>query len=143
MLKVKYAPPPIDQRFLSRLVLEAYPSHQSCANLIDILVSEYVKLWRLVLNYPKHRVVAPGCLCAVQKVHQSADRLSYFVDSMSYFGRYVSIKDLAWFGPMDIKGTVDTVHAYHDLHKEFPPEPWADMNAIYGQRRNSLDVVDQ
>jgi hypothetical protein len=124
------------------LVVETYPNHHLDDGLITDLVAEYVKLWRLVLNYPTNRVVATGCICAVQRVHQSADRRSYFAQCMSYFGRYVPAKDIAWQGPMDIRGTIDTVHAYHDLHREFPPPQWGDILAVYGQRRNSYEVVN-
>jgi hypothetical protein len=140
--RVRYAPPPIDQRSLSNLVIEKYQSHQSCRDLIETLVAEYVKLWRLVLSYPEHRIVAPGCISAVQRVHQAADRRTYFAQSMDYFGRYVPPRDIAWQGPMDIRGSIDTVRAYHDLHREFPPMEWSDILAVYGARRNSLVVIN-
>lgn len=141
MVDIRYAPPPIDQSYLCRLVLEQYPSHRSRSDLIAVLVSEYVKLWRLVLNYPGRRIVATPCIIAVQKVHRYTDRTSYFIDSMRYFGKFISEGDLAWRGSKDIKGVLETIHAYLDLQGELPPDPWAEMSSIYGMRRSTLKLI--
>jgi hypothetical protein len=140
MASVRFVPPPFNQQMLCNLVIEQYQSHASCKDVIATLVSEYVKLWRLVLSFPNNRVVATGCILAVQQVHQSSDRNAYFYDCMQYFNRYVSRRDFAWFGNRDIRGTLDTMSVYSQLYG-IPPEPWNEMRSVYELKRGHLRRV--
>jgi len=141
MARARYYPPAIHELWLKESLLRRYPSHKTCKEWIDVLYSEYVKLWRLVLSFPEKRVVAPGCIMAVAHVHQDADRQRYFRDCIDYFQRFVAPHELAWRGDNDIKGTVQTIAAYQDLFKEDPALPWRDMTERYMLRRSVLRIV--
>ena len=141
MARVRYRPPAIDELWLKEALLMRYPSHKTCKEWIDVLSSEYLKLWRLVLSFPEKRVVAPGCIMAVAHVHQDADRQGYFRDSMEYFQRFVSPLELAWRGDKDINGTVETISAYQELFQVDLAPPWRDMTKHDSLRRSVLRIV--
>lgn len=135
----RYYPPSIGLDWLVSEILRQYPSHKNTPAVIVTLTQEYIKLWRLVLTYPEKRIVAPGPLIAVQRVHWG-HREKYFADCMDYFKKYL-FKELIWKGRLDVAGTVQTVRAYHDLFAEYPPEPWVDMNNEYNLGRAHLKLV--
>lgn len=137
-----YGPPSLNEAELKNRLLKWYPSHTGSKNLLDDLVEEYERFWRLVLSYPHRRVVAPGPIMAVQRAHFS-NRQSYFQDCMDYFNKFMPPKVLAWGGTADYSGIHDTVTVYRDLYNTNPPDAWADMTNIYGIRRNGLTVVSR
>lgn len=137
----RFMPSMLNQSWLKAIVLEQYPSHQQCKEWIDLLVVEYIKLWRLVLSYPEKRVVAPGCIVAVQQVHQFADREAYFQNCMQYFNRYIPSEDFAWQGYRDTRGVIDTLNAYADLYHDSPPLPWIDITQTAEIRKSVLRIV--
>lgn len=140
--RIRYAPPPLNRQTLTQTVLSHYPSHRKCSEWIALLVTEYCKLWHLALSYPERRVVAPGCILAVQKVHQHLDRDIYFAESVSYFGRLIALRELSWGGDSDIKGAIETVRSYSELYHEDPAEPWNEMTKRYQLKRSKLRLVE-
>ena len=125
---------------LKNKLLILYPNHRCSHNLLADLVEEYKRFWRLVLSYPHRRVVAPGPVMAVQRVHQ-IDEDRYYDDCMTYFNRFMSRKDLAWQGKTDHLGTHDTIMVYQDLFKADPPRAWADMTHIIALKKSRYRVV--
>ena len=125
--RIRYHPPVLQETLLIDKVLEKYPAHKKQPELIQLLVHEYKKLWWLVLSYSGWRIVAPGCILAVQHAHQELGRRQYFEDSVSYFERYVPHQELAWAGYTDVRGTLDTLHAYSEMFRETPNIPWTDI----------------
>jgi hypothetical protein len=121
-----YGPPQLPERWLKAALLDAYPSHHNTRNFLFDLVEEYKRFWRLILNYPHRRVVAPGPVMAVQRIHQSDAQL-YFNDCMEYFRRFMRRDDLAWRGHTDHVGTFDTIVVYQDMFKTDLPVAWIDM----------------
>ena len=140
--RTRYFPPQIDQTWLNQSMLQRYPGHKTTKSsraLIEKLTQEYIKLWRLYLSFPERRVVAPGPILAVHRVHYD-DRQRYFDDCMDYFNRYVA-EEFFWQGRADVSGTIDTVRSYKDLYDEDPPDPWSDIVAEYNIGRSSLRLV--
>ncbi len=136
----RFSPPPINVAGLKSSVLAQYPSHRGSLHLIDSLISEYIKFWRLILSYRDKRIVATGPILAVQQVHQQG-RQEYFADSMNYFNRYVPVSEMAWRGSTDVQGAVETVSSYTELFSESPPPPWADINALFSFKKTALRIV--
>jgi hypothetical protein len=136
----RYYPPAINVAGLKSSVLAQYPSHRGSLHLIDSLISEYIKFWRLILSYRDKRIVATGPILAVQQVHQQ-HREEYFADCMHYFNRYVPAKEMAWGGSIDVRGAVQTVASYNELFQEPPPLPWADITALFSFKRTALRIV--
>ncbi len=134
-----YAPPPISPYWLTEELLKQYPSHAQSKAWLEELAREYLKFWRLVLCYPDKRVVAPGPIVAVQRVHFQ-HREAYLGDCLSYFNRFL-LREMIWRGRTDIVGAIDTVRAYKDLYHELPPSPWHDVTSIYNLRIPALRVV--
>ena len=130
-----YAPPILQDVKLKKELLLWYPSHSDTQSLLADLVEEYKRFWRLILSYPHRRVVAPGPVMAVQRVHQAIDEDRYFDDCMNYFERFMPRNELAWGGLSDHMGTHDTVMVYEDLFRTEPPRAWADMARIVGPKR--------
>ena len=137
--RTRYYPPNINRDWLADEVLNCYPSHQQCPVLIVKLVDEYIKLWRLFLQYPEKRIVAPGPIIAVQEVHKLNRRI-YFQHCMEYFRRFLN-KEFVWGGRSDVQGTIDTVRSYIDLYNEQPPEQWVDITTEYNLGRSHLRLV--
>ena len=140
--RTRYFPPRIDTTWLNEATFCRYPSHRSTDHsraMIIKLTQEYIKFWRLVLSFPERRIVAPGPILAVQRVHFD-DRKRYFDDCMEYFNRYLA-EELYWHGRGDVIGTLETVVSYQTLFKEDPPEPWFDIVAEYNLGRSSLRLV--
>lgn len=144
-----YAPPPISPRWLTAELLQHYPNHTKSEEHLESLAAEYIKFWRLVLNYPDKRIVAPGPIIAVQRVHWNAKRgeeadldpnMTYIYDCMTYFRKFLR-KELIWRGRLDILGAVHTVLAYKDLYHELPPPAWQDITDVYNLEIPGLYVV--
>jgi hypothetical protein len=137
----RYAPPAINQDLLCSSLVSVYPSHTTTRNLMQLLVFEYMKLWRMKLGYPEKRIVASPCIVAVQCVHQTADREMYFSDCMAYFRRYIPFQEWGWTGIGDIRGTLDTLHAYNDLFQEPLSDPWKEIENAHALKKNSFRLV--
>ncbi len=138
-MHIHYAPPPISPQWLADAVLHAYPAHRASGRLIEELVHEYLRLWRLIVHYPDKRVVAPGPIIAVQRVHWT-HRRRYFEDCMAYFNRYI-FKECVWGGHQDVAGTLDTVRSYHEFYDTDLPPAWKDMQDAYNLGRAHLRLV--
>tara|TARA_B100000745_G_scaffold297064_1_gene243399 strand:- start:43 stop:474 length:432 start_codon:yes stop_codon:yes gene_type:complete len=139
---IRYALPAISHAWLTTEVLAAYPAHDEPGEptaLVETLVLEYLKLWHLVIHYPERRVVAPGPIAAIQRVHWK-HRKRYFDDCMEYFNRYL-FKEMVWGGRLDISGTLDTVRTYRDLYQNDLPPPWGDIAHEYELGRSHLHVI--
>ena len=134
-----YAPPRLDRQRLTGMLLDHYLGHKDSRNLIEALVEEYVRFWRMFLSYPTRRVVAPGPILAVQRIH-FWDRERYFNDCMDYFNRFLH-EEFTWRGQSDFVGTHDTVMAYQDLYNTDPPGPWNDLTKTYYIKRSGFRVV--
>lgn len=141
-----YAPPPLPQQVLCRLLFEAYPSHKTCKELIKLLVEEYAKLWLLIREYPSRRIVAPGAILAVQDIHRSDEMRKiynceiYSSHCIDYLGYYL-YKEAVWDNRFDHRGTVDTMRAYHDCFHNDPPLPWQQMVEAYDRGGQGLRLV--
>jgi|GEM_PF-1405154 len=135
-----FAPPPLPHNLLCRLMLEAYPSHRTCKELIVLLVEEYAKLWLLLREYPSRRIVAPGTILAVQDIHRKKLEEAYRIDCIDYLGFYL-YKEVVWDERADHRGTVDTMRAYHDCFRSDPPPPWKQMVEAYEGGRHALRLV--
>lgn len=141
-LHIRYALPNISHSWLTGAVLDQYPSHNVPGQpvaLIETLVLEYLKLWHLIIHYPEKRVVAPGPILAVQRVHWT-HRKQYFDDCMGYFNRYL-YREMMWGGRTDVQGTLDIVRSYQDLYENPLPEAWSDIVYEYNLGRSHLSVV--
>ena len=66
-----YGPPVLQDNVLKATLLAWYPKHDKSVKLLEDLIEEYKRFWRLVLSYPHRRVVAPGPVMEVQRAHQS------------------------------------------------------------------------
>lgn len=135
-----YAPPPLPRQALYHLMLEAYPSHRMCKELIVVLVEEYAKLWLLKREYPSRRIVAPGTILAVQDIHRKKLEEAYRVDCIDYLGFYL-YKEMVWDDRTDHRGTVDTMRAYKDCFHNEPPLPWQQMVEAYERGGHALRMV--
>lgn len=138
-MHARYGLPPINHAWLTQEILKQYPSHRDSSTLIETLAMEYLKLWHLILHFPHKRVVAPGPIAAVQRVHWQ-HREQYFADSMEYFNRYL-FREMLWGGRHDTIGTLDTVRAYHQLYESELPEAWQDIAHEYNLGRSHLQLV--
>ena len=139
MVQHKFAPPRLRQRELCELVLEEFESHRACNEPVQLLVGEYWKLWWMRLEHTPRRIVGPGPLIAVQRIHRHKSG-TYLEESVSYFGSYID-KELAWRGENDALGTVDTMRAYRLHFKEDPPSPWWQMLNAYERGGSALRIV--
>lgn len=135
-----FGPPLLQESFLRNTLLDWYPSHRASAELLFQLVEEYKRFWRLILNYPHRRVVAPGPVMAVQRVHQSQTQM-YFDDCMAYFKQFKRRDELAWRGRTDYTGTCDTVMVYQDLFQTDPSVAWVDMYQLLQIDRGSVRLL--
>lgn len=124
-----YGPPMLREDVLKARLLDWYPSHQGSVKLLTDLIEEYKRFLRLILNYPHRRVVAPGPIMAVQRVHQFDNKM-YFDDYMKYFNRFMGRESLAWHGVTDYVGTFETIMVYQDMYETDPPVAWIDMTNI-------------
>lgn len=140
MARIHYSPPSISLSWLTEEMSAHYPSHKQSKTLLEDLSKEYLKFWRLVLSFPERRVVAPGPITAVQRVHWS-NHEAYYIDSQTYFNRFLLL-ELVWHGRLDVRGALDTVYAYKELYHESPPPAWQDITHIYNLRIAKLHVVN-
>ena len=104
------------------------------------ILEEYKRFWRLILNYPHRRVVAPGPVMAVQRAHQF-DHTIYFDDCMAYFNRFMCRDNLAWRGITDYTGTFETILVYQDMYETDPPGVWGDMYRLSQIKRSSVRML--
>ena len=134
-------PPALDREFLFSKMIENYKSHQHCGHLIENLITEYMNLWHLALQYPRSRIVAPGCILAVGVVHhKEVDR--YYRDVVQYFNKPVEPTKFAWKGLIDIQGVLDTVNSYTEYFNcVTPPEPWNDLVSVYSLRKSNRPKI--
>lgn len=140
--KIRYGLPSVSHAWLTGAVLTRYPSHNhpgQATALIETLVMEYLKLWHLIIHYPEKRIVAPGPIIAVQRVHWE-HRKQYFDDCMGYFNQYL-FREMIWGGRQDIHGTLDTVRSYYDLYENKLPEAWNDIAHEYNLGRSHLRLI--
>ncbi len=135
-----FGPPILREDVLKTGLLNRYPSHAGSQKLLTDLIEEYKRFWRLILNYPHRRVVAPGPVMAVQRVHQTDARV-YFDDCMIYFNKFMRRDELAWQGHTDYTGTCDTIMVYQDLFETDPPVAWIDMSRLLGFTKNNVRVL--
>ena len=135
-----FGPPMLGDDWLKTKLLMWYPSHKTRSILIEQLVEEYKRFWRLILNFPQRRVVAPGPVMAVQRVHQS-DAPRYFNDCMTYFNQFKRPDELAWRGHTDYVGTSDTIMAYQHMFKASPHIAWIDMSHLVNFDRTTVRLL--
>ena len=135
-----YGPPLLREDILTARLLDWYPSHKGSLILLTNLVEEYKRFWRLILNYPHRRVVAPGPIMAVQRAHQF-DARRYFDDCMTYFNKFMRRDMLAWHGRTDYVGTFDTIMVYQDLFATDPPVAWIDMSHLANINRGTVRLL--
>lgn len=135
-----YGPPLLRENMLKARLLDWYPGHQESLQLLTDLIEEYKRFWRLILNYPHRRVVAPGPVMAVQRAHQY-DAPMYFADCMNYFSKFMRSDELAWHGRNDHRGTFDTVMAYQDLYSSAPGGAWNDMTHLASIGRGKVQLL--
>lgn len=121
-----------------------------------LVVEEYIKLWWMKREYPSRRIVAPGSILAVQRIHQrignddagkSAKEMTDVYDSeiyrthcIEYLGFYLD-REFVWDHRTDHSGTVDTMRAYHDCFHNDPPPPWQQMVEVYERGGFALRLV--
>ncbi len=135
-----FGPPLLREKAIQARLLEWYPSHAGSVSLLADLVEEYKRFWRLVLNYPHRKVVAPGPIMAVQRAHQS-DAERYFDDCMNYFNKFMPRDALAWQGTSDLRGTIDTIMVYRDLFTTDPGAAWIDMFQLVPINRGTVRLL--
>ena len=135
-----YGSPVLQDHVLKATLLAWYPKHDKSVKLLEDLIEEYKRFWRLVLSYPHRRVVAPGPVMDVQRAHQSNQR-RYFDDCMNYFNEFKRRRDFAWKGRTDYVGIHDTITVYQDLFQTNPPGIWNDMSEIYGLKKGIFRLI--
>ena len=138
--KPVYGPPLLREDVLKDRLIDWYPSHTGSVRFLTDLIEEYKRFWRLILNYPQRRVVAPGPVMAVQRVHQFDNKM-YFDDCMQYFTRFMRPDTLAWHGVTDHTGTFDTIMTYQHMFKTEPPVAWVDMAKTFELKRGSVRLL--
>lgn len=131
--------PLLDEQGLKNALVDAYPSHKNIRNSFNDLVTEYMKLWRLIRSFPDRRIVGTGPIIAVWRIHTDM-REQYRKDCIDYFGDFLWWKDAAWGGKTDICGTVDTCRIYEGTYDKLPPAPWHDMVRLY-KKQGRLNLV--
>lgn len=138
-MHTRYAPPPIDQRWLISSLIDAFPSHKEhpeTRSLIHELVYAYLIWWTLMMNFPHRRIVATAPLWAVRRIHAS-NRERFLADSLDYLGRIPKKSDL-WGGELDFRGTFDTVRSLEEL---FDSHALAWEPLIQTAKRQKSDTV--
>ena len=141
MSRIQYAPPPLNRDELCERMSQRYPHHVVRGeDLIRLLVDAYIDLWHLKRQFDDRRVVATGCILAVQEVH-SVERVRYLHSCVEYFGRFVHSRELAWGGVPDVRGAHDTVMVYKERFKRLPPEPWNELVHAHDLKKPALTLV--
>ena len=119
-MHTRYAPPPIDQRWLIAAIMDAFPAHKEhpdTRSLIHELVYGYIIWWTLMLNFPDRRIVATTPLWIACRIHAS-DPMRFVADSFDYLGRTPKKSD-RWGGELDFVGTFDTVRSLEELFDSY------------------------
>jgi hypothetical protein len=108
-------------------------------DMLDQLLEEYAKWWRMMLLYPKQRVVAPPPVFIVTYAHFSLGMDEYFNNLREYLG-VGGLHHRRWRGPKDIDGLLDTTFIYRQTYGE-PTNPWLDMFRIVDRIVKSDKVI--
>ncbi len=98
---------------------------ENSPDILEQMVLEYIKWWRLMALYPEYRIVAPPPVFVVSNAHYALNREKFFYDLMRYL-RVGEISNRRWRGPEDIDGLLDTTKCYEKTYGN-PANPWRDM----------------
>jgi hypothetical protein len=60
---------------------------------------------------------------------------------MAYFRRYISFQEWVWKGVGDIRGTLDTLHAYNELFQEPLTDPWKEIENAHALKKKRFQLV--
>ncbi len=138
-MHTRYAPPPLDQRWLVAALIDAIPSykeHPDARPLVSELVYAYLIWWTLMRSFPNRRIVATAPLWLVRHIHAS-NQERFMADSFDYLGRIPRKNDL-WRGELDFRGTFDTVRSLEEL---FDSHALAWEPLIQTARRQKSDKI--
>ncbi len=108
-------------------------------DMLDQLLIEYAKWWRLMILFKRQRIVAPPPVYMVSYAHFALGMETFFGDLFKYLG-VAELHDRRWLGPEDIDGLLHTTVAYTQTFGD-PTNPWMDMFRITEKSFDASKVV--
>jgi hypothetical protein len=132
----RYAPPPLDQRWLIAMLKDQFPAHKGHVRLEELLqelVHAYMMWWLLMASFPARRIVGTAPLWEVRQIHAS-DLERFSSDCFYYLGGILR-KESLWGGPMDFRGTRETASSINERF-DFPDLVWEPLLKVAAQQRS-------
>lgn len=137
MSLARYAPPPIDQRWLLAALKDSFSEHKDehafAAQLQD-LIQAYSTWWMLMLNFPSRRIVATGPIWFIRSIH-TTEIERYLYDCLNYLGRIPERKEV-WGGELDFRGTLETARSLTELFDAIP-SAWEPLMRVAAQQKSA------
>lgn len=135
-MATRYAPPPLDTRWLVATLKDMFPAHKEHPRSVELLhelVHAYTIWWMLMVTFRERRIVATAPLWVVRRIH-ATDLERFFADCFDYLGKIPHKEDL-WGGPLDFRGTHDTARSIHELF-DYPDLVWEPLLQTAEQQRS-------